>query len=715
MKMSLKINDLFVGGGEMVETDMGVGDPRIIIHHLVKSVYQYPKITMVQEIASNARDANVESGNPDVPIQIQVPSTLDNNLIISDHGIGISPHRMHTVFVLIGNSTKREDDKSDGTFGIGSKIPLAYTDQFTVKTVVREDDNLVRRLYAVVKRDDFSIKLLELGEPHIVNSSDPEGDQHTGTSITIPVKPEDFGEVRNAVLAKTEFWKVRPTITGAAENELTYPERNWMHRCEAFDFVMSSRCYESELYAVVNGIKYPIHSSVINNKAFAGNIFLHFGIGELLPTLNRESLQIDDDAKIKINNRFNEALATIKEHLFRIIDSQKTYLDAWNYVKLLRDANWLDSHTDVTWNGVRIVYSVSAPKCNAFGDAYDKKKMPVSCMTFAIDYDNKMCGKKYDSAQIEMFVNMKKANIPVFYTSKTYDVACIKFAFSKLGLNWRNQQMVIFKGARHNVDSFLSDNNLEEVIPTMFDIDTCGYVKAKRVKGQYVRPTKTINKWKASNSWRRKFEVCGEFDYDNNDDHGYYFLYDKKNDHSNAILGNGRTMDNRSMHDVQSAFKIQIVGVAPGNVKFLNPKNWKPLHEIVDNDDVMNDIETYQATRGSNGVDTAVDNTYIKIDPNALHADSPMRLWLEAVIKFKQNKLALGTLYVDGSCCTAAIANLKRVKVINETTTPQHEVVRFHNQVTSTYPMMKYLTLDKVATKDLLNYIMLVDAANGLK
>jgi hypothetical protein len=718
--MALKVNDLFVGGGEMTETDIGVGDPRIIIHHLVKSVYQYPKITMVQEIASNARDANVEAGNADTPIQIQVPNTFNNNLVISDHGIGISPKRMHDVFVKIGNSTKRNDNNSDGTFGIGSKIPLAYADQFTVKTVVREDDNLVRRLYAVVKRDDFSIKLMELGEPHIVNSTDPDCDQHTGTSITIPVKPEDFNDVRAAVIDKTEFWKVHPTITGATDIEMKYPERNWLYRCESFDFVMSNRCYECELYVVLNGIKYPVNIGNIGGKHFAGNIYLHFGIGEIFPTLNRESIQVDDDIKKKINGRLNEALATIKEHLFQIVNAQKTYLDAWLYTKLLRDSNWVDSNTEMKWNGVKLEFDVTAPNKDANGVVYDKKKKPVSFMTFCLDYDNKMCGRKYDNALIEWFANMKRASIPMFFTSKAFDAACIKYAYNHLNVNWRNQNMIVFRGERANIEKFLTDKHLEEVIPMLYDINTSGYVKEKRVKGR-VCTTKVVCKWSGTSGYCGSYESSGTFDYNDPKDCGYYVIYDRHNSCEYVDIGNGKKIDRNDFAYIQQAFKIGIYGVAPGNVKYLNKNQWKPLSDIINDADAQNDLREHFARLGNRDNSEAMDLAVCKnLKADMFHVDSPMRIYMEEVEAYRKFLNDNTSLKVMNTACyniANVIQTLVNMKLFAPGKKTDPPMVAAYRAVLVMYPLLAYVnsSAGAPATTALKNYIMLVDSAHNLK
>ena len=124
--MQLQMDDLIISG-QMEEADISVGDPRIIIHHLVKSAYQFPKITMIQEISSNAKDANAEAGNAHIPVEIKVPNALDTNLVISDHGIGINPSRMNDIFK---NKSKLIIDSSGSVIGFKGTSNIDYLEEY---------------------------------------------------------------------------------------------------------------------------------------------------------------------------------------------------------------------------------------------------------------------------------------------------------------------------------------------------------------------------------------------------------------------------------------------------------------------------------------------------------------------------------------------------------------------------------------------------------
>jgi hypothetical protein len=158
--------------GKLVTSEVGISDAAMMIEHMVTTIYKNKKRAVVQEIASNARDAHREVGTPALPIIIKIPSRMDTTFEIRDFGLGISPDRMQDVFINMGNSTKRGDNKQTGGFGIGSKTPWAYTDVFNIRTICNEDGELVLRQYAAI-HGDRSFQIKEMGDPLVIDVSDP--------------------------------------------------------------------------------------------------------------------------------------------------------------------------------------------------------------------------------------------------------------------------------------------------------------------------------------------------------------------------------------------------------------------------------------------------------------------------------------------------------------------------------------------------------------
>lgn len=126
-QQSDSITHAVIGKKESVE--MGVSDSATLMHVLSTALYTHPQLAAAREIICNGWDGHIISGNTDKPLQI----TIDEQFIkIRDFGPGIPHEKIGQIYGTYGNSTKRHDGQQTGGFGLGSKAPFAYTDNFEV-------------------------------------------------------------------------------------------------------------------------------------------------------------------------------------------------------------------------------------------------------------------------------------------------------------------------------------------------------------------------------------------------------------------------------------------------------------------------------------------------------------------------------------------------------------------------------------------------------
>lgn len=115
--------------GKKESCEMGVSDSATLMHVLSTALYTHPQLAAVREILCNGWDGHIISGNTDKPLQV----TIDEQFIkIRDFGPGIPHAKIGEIYGMYGNSTKRHDGQQTGGFGLGSKAPFAYTDNFEV-------------------------------------------------------------------------------------------------------------------------------------------------------------------------------------------------------------------------------------------------------------------------------------------------------------------------------------------------------------------------------------------------------------------------------------------------------------------------------------------------------------------------------------------------------------------------------------------------------
>jgi DNA topoisomerase VI subunit B len=157
--------------------------------------------SIIREIASNVMDSHIEAGKPDAVGEIEWIDEnrllgVDAQLIIRDFGVGLSPERMKTVYGNYLSSTKRDSNDQTGGFGLGSKVPFAYTDSFFVKTVFEGTE--YKYLCYIDETQLGAISLLEKKETTRQN----------GTEIIVPAKKQyDKSTFQHSIFAQLTYFK----------------------------------------------------------------------------------------------------------------------------------------------------------------------------------------------------------------------------------------------------------------------------------------------------------------------------------------------------------------------------------------------------------------------------------------------------------------------------------------------------------------------------
>lgn len=146
---------------------------------LAHGIYTNKPLALVRELICNARDAHIAKGTPDVPIVITI---TDNSLVIRDYGTGIPLDIFADVYLVFGDSTKKKKANQTGGFGVGSKVPWAVCDTFSVRNF--RDNKMTA--FTIMKSDPA-----EDGEPSCTPVMTIDSIEPTGLEVTVPF-PDDL-------------------------------------------------------------------------------------------------------------------------------------------------------------------------------------------------------------------------------------------------------------------------------------------------------------------------------------------------------------------------------------------------------------------------------------------------------------------------------------------------------------------------------------------
>lgn len=292
--------------------------------------------SVVREVCSNAYDAHIAAGTPELPFHVTLPTNLEPHFIVEDFGTGLPDDRCQELYSTLGLSTKELSNDMIGAFGLGSKSPFAVTDTFTIENCYDG-----KTFYYMCFKD-------EQGLPSILPTGSVDTpDRHPGIKIIIPAAGRQFDEYWFAMRRQLAMMKVKPKITNKggyefAEMQALFENEDGIVVANASDFGLSSR----KVYAQMGIVLYPIHQTYnvvsfpIDKLRGDSCLILKFGIGELEPLPSREDLSITEATKELIKERSKNFRDYVDSELDKTVEMETIPLLA--YRKALQLANSYD-------------------------------------------------------------------------------------------------------------------------------------------------------------------------------------------------------------------------------------------------------------------------------------------------------------------------------------------------------------------------------------
>jgi hypothetical protein len=362
MKITQKETKL-VTGTEMESEDFEIGDLSLVMELLRSKMYTNPIRTIAQEIMSNARDAHREHGNPERPILVKIPNSIDEEFWIRDFGVGIDPDRMSNVFIKYGVSTKRGGNDQTGGFGLGAKSPWAYADNFQIETYLPDDKGqMQRRRYAAVLGEQRNGQLLKIDGPEPTK-------EERGTKIIVQVRDGDADYFTQWVEDRARYWEPRPEVVGD-------PEFEWEDVTPLFegeDWMMVDGGNGRGL-VLNDGIPYPVDANSIyqpgendyNSKspirlAFQMGFVIKVKTGDIQVAATREGIDYDKGTVAEIRKRLKKMMEEVGDVVAESIENAGSLWEANRIFKGLPDLPRQAVRGKAQWNGIPVAGDFSLP------------------------------------------------------------------------------------------------------------------------------------------------------------------------------------------------------------------------------------------------------------------------------------------------------------------------------------------------------------------
>lgn len=324
------------GVGQSGEFGISLENSAHIMTILRDTLYSDKVLAVLREYSTNAWDEHQESGIPNTPIKIILPTDLEPTLSIRDFGRGLSQEDVFKIYTQYGESTKRNSDKSAGFLGIGCKSGFAYSDTFTITSF----HGGLKKVYVAVldKSDKGEMKLLH-----------EEPSTETGVLFQIAIHPNDIWEFTEKAKKFYAYFFPRPdiniklpplpTVQADLKNGVIYDMEDNPH-AHGWTAVMGCVPYKIDL----NQLRVKNRESIEDEEDAHGNKrkrltkilddgissipdfinrisgVLYFGIGEVEISASREELKYNTDTKKLLVERFN---ALVDEYVQTTLDGIK--------------------------------------------------------------------------------------------------------------------------------------------------------------------------------------------------------------------------------------------------------------------------------------------------------------------------------------------------------------------------------------------------------
>lgn len=319
---------------------------QIHIMRILRNMYEDPMKAVLREFLANALDAHREQGI-DKPIDIDLPTDLNPNLIVRDYGKGLSEKEFRNYILGYGATGEYKFVNKDqiGGFGIGCKSFFAVSST-AIFTLYYNGTKTVW-LCQPDERDKGTSKRL----------SEEDTNEPNGVKIEIPIDMTKytFQTIQSKMEYLLSYLQYPVNLNGVLINN---PTEHYVGSSE-MDFKLGNneriyiysytrnRYIDSyyKIIVIINGIPYPLNNTFFiqvctdkygeSAKSFLNTFFRHSrlvldvkdGFFELNPS--RESFIENSwtgDACVKVYNELQDKLNKAAEHKLKTCDSAKECL-----------------------------------------------------------------------------------------------------------------------------------------------------------------------------------------------------------------------------------------------------------------------------------------------------------------------------------------------------------------------------------------------------
>lgn len=377
--------------------------------------------------------------------------------LLDKHGHPVRGGGMYTTMFA---STKELVNDQIGAFGLGAKAGFAISDTFTVECRLNGE----KHIYIMFMDDErkpnvtWVTKDQETGKPAPIMT-----DEYNGVSVRIPVDPEMFGRMKQAIeftLSTFESDVEVENMWSINKIDRSYPSGQTFIQIKSKD-----KYHVTTHYAVQGGVAYPIEMNSIRELPMYNilskipfDTYTFFNIGELNVPPSREHLTYDKFTMESLNLRTKSLLGGLDRIVIGAcinkLNDVKTHsmVSTWKTWESCRE-QWGDQLTRDRWHAA--MEAVFGDKFSSANFSDDSRTPFPTCMRKVKVGVEMQKGEDGVEVEVEVFDERKEPKYDI--QQYNYDSYSCRLSHNKgqprgIGLkNYQNSIIILQNGKRDYV------------------------------------------------------------------------------------------------------------------------------------------------------------------------------------------------------------------------------------------------------------------------
>lgn len=340
-------------------------------------LYKDKERSVLTELSSNAIDAHKLVGKHSDPIHVTMPTMLVPEIRIRDFGPGLSEDDVYRFLTTYGESSKQSSNDFIGGFGIGSKIPAAVSDTWTINS------------HHEGTHKQYIVFITPEGVPSLTKMVEKPSTE-SGLEVIVPVKKDRINAWNDAARKAYATYDIIPKMHNCS---FQLKPVEWVLNTKSFGTTNQRSITELGTSALINGRVYPLDLAKIDglNKsnlqalAYVGGVF-KFDIGELSLNLSREDLQYDAKTMKAVLAKVESAMEELRILWKGMVDDKSTsdfeyYVNACAMI-----VKWFENCNRSNYQ-MGDLYAELGKGCKHYSKAFDFMQKKLKFELGATDYD----------------------------------------------------------------------------------------------------------------------------------------------------------------------------------------------------------------------------------------------------------------------------------------------------------------------------------------